>query len=370
MKKKICWITSDSFLDVDKDIVPSLAKHFDITWYIVITLNNSLYRYNIQELVLFAQLNKIELEIIHQKVKYKSPHTIPIYYKLFRKIKIEEPVIVYSNIFGMPFYHPLLYLCKLKNVVCATHDVIQHVDIPYRRLMVIYNKFVFKTFKNFHLFSKTQHGLFMSKYPNKNTFYTPLHLKNFGVSDKLPPKEKVVFLFFGSIRENKGLEILIEAARTVYQKRPEEFIVRICGYSSRWEHYEKLIGEDMHAFQLDIRKIPNSEIPDLFSTSHYLVLPYRDVTQSGPLFIAYNYRVPVIASDLPGFRENIHQDRNGFLFDVGDSNSLANKMIEIIDNHSSRYEDIKINLNDFIGTTMSIDAIASKYVEFFNNISK
>lgn len=370
MKKKICWITSDSFLDVDKDIVVSLANHFTISWYVVITLNNSLYKYNLEELSLFAQQHRVKLHTIYQKVKYKNPLTIPIYFKLFKKVKLESPSIVYSNIFGMPFYHPILYLFGFKNNVYATHDVIEHVDIKYRKLIVIYKSFVYKAFKNFHLFSRTQQHYFMSKYPKKNSFYAPLHLKDFGKSDKTPPKDKVVFLFFGSIRENKGLEVLIDATRILSHERPGNFSVKISGYSDNWGYYEKLIGEDKHMFELDIRKIPNKEIPDLYSAAHYLVLPYRDVTQSGPLYIAYNYRVPAITSDLPGFRETICPDKNGFVFDVGDPTSLANQMRKVVDNHPRLYDNVRKNLMHYVDTTMSVDAIIDRYVDFFNSIAQ
>ncbi len=369
-KKKICWITSDSFLDVDKDIVPSLSNRFEIYWFIVITLNNSLYQYDINKLKIYATQNNIRLKIIKQKFKYKNPQVIPIYFNLFKKLKQIKPNIIYTNIFGMPFYYPIMYLFNFQNVIYATHDVIEHVEIKYRRLIKLYKKFVFRKFKNFHLFSKTQLEIFSQKYPKKNTFYAPLSLKDFGVSNKTTENDKIIFLFFGTIRENKGLEFLIKATKEVYEQYPNKFQVKICGYTPNWNVYENLIGDYNRAFHLDIRKIPNREIPDLFSTAHYLVLPYKDVTQSGPLFIAYNYSSPVIATDLPGFSENIESERNGFLFNAGDAKSLANKMLELINNHEDKYHVIKDNLIEYVANNMSLNAISNKYVDFFNKILK
>ena len=52
------------------------------------------------------------------------------------------------------------------------------------------------------------------------------------------------------------------------------------------------------------------------------MLPYQDVAQSGPHMIAYNYNLPVIASDIDGFAERVEDGVNGFLFRVNDKESL------------------------------------------------
>ena len=51
-------------------------------------------------------------------------------------------------------------------------------------------------------------------------------------------------------------------------------------------------------------------------------MPYSDATQSGPALIAMNYGQPIIASDLPAFKQIIIDGKNGFLFKNGDSDSL------------------------------------------------
>ena len=43
------------------------------------------------------------------------------------------------------------------------------------------------------------------------------------------------------------------------------------------------------------------------------MLPYQDVAQSGPHMIAYNYNLPVIASDIEGFAERVEDGENSFL---------------------------------------------------------
>lgn len=66
----------------------------------------------------------------------------------------------------------------------------------------------------------------------------------------------------------------------------------------------------------EFRRIDDEEIPELFTKSDYLVLPYEDVAQSGPHMIAYNYNLPVIASDIDGFKERVVDGENGFYLNV------------------------------------------------------
>ena len=55
----------------------------------------------------------------------------------------------------------------------------------------------------------------------------------------------------------------------------------------------------------------NDEIILYFQEADYLVLPYDESTQSGPLLIAYNYNIPVIASDIELFKTMVCDKQNG-----------------------------------------------------------
>ena len=74
---------------------------------------------------------------------------------------------------------------------------------------------------------------------------------------------------------------MIEAANKLYEKYGNKFVVKIYGGCSNWEHYSKIIRYN-ECFDLQIRRIENDEVANLFSASDYLILPYKDVTQSGP----------------------------------------------------------------------------------------
>jgi glycosyltransferase involved in cell wall biosynthesis len=74
------------------------------------------------------------------------------------------------------------------------------------------------------------------------------------------------------------------------------------------------------------RYVANEEVGSYFSVADVLVTPYLSVTQSGPLQVAYAFDKPVIASDLPAFRECVSHGESGYLFSTGDARDLEDKM--------------------------------------------
>lgn len=362
-KKKICWVTASWFLNVDIPIVPLLSKHFQIDWKIIFFLGDR-GNYTVEDFYKQADVGLCRVEIIQLTGSGSSPSAFVYYCKLLKQIQHDYD-IAYINTDGHPYFFPLALLYRVKEkLVYACHDVIQHVGV--QSLRRYYNDFILKRFENFQFFSKNQFRLFANKYQCKKCFVAGLPLPDFGSSDMYPPESKVVFTFFGKIRANKGLERLIKAGNLLSEDKDcqNKFVIQIAGHHP---DFDEVYGKDIldkSCYNLDIRRIPNAEIPDIMCSSHYLVLPYKDITQSGPLLIAYSYNLPVIGSALDGFREYIIDGYNGFLFDAGDSSALYHVMKNCICNRN-RHEKIKDNLKTFVHSNLSNSTILEKYIEFF-----
>ena len=134
-------------------------------------------------------------------------------------------------------------------------------------------------------------------------------------------------LFFGKIRPYKGLETFLEAL-TLLRGRMR-FEATIAG-----EFYvdprpcKKLVRESGLEGQvtwLD-RYIPNEEVPHVFRRADVVVLPYVEATQSGVVSAAYQFDVPVIASDVGGLSEIVIEGRTGGLVQPGNAAALADKI--------------------------------------------
>ncbi len=73
--------------------------------------------------------------------------------------------------------------------------------------------------------------------------------------------------------------------------------------------------------------VPDEEMELYLKAADVLVLPYKDIFQSGVLFLGYSFGLPAVATDVGSFREEIIEGRTGFLCKPADPADLA-KMLE------------------------------------------
>lgn len=118
----------------------------------------------------------------------------------------------------------------------------------------------------------------------------------------LPGKKNL--LFFGLIREYKGLDILLEA----FSQLDDSYQLIIAGepYGS-FEKYQRLIDACPGKERIRIypEYIRDSEVKRWFSAADVVVLPYRSATQSGVSSVSYHFEVPMIVTAVGGLEEAI-----------------------------------------------------------------
>ncbi|MFL6302208.1 MAG: glycosyltransferase family 4 protein [Candidatus Sulfotelmatobacter sp.] len=142
-----------------------------------------------------------------------------------------------------------------------------------------------------------------------------------------------VLLSIGRIVPYKGLEYLISAFRQL-RAGDDRYRLIIAGRIENCEGYWKAVLEQM---QEDLRSgaillrdgfVPDSEIEVFCKAADTMVLPYRHIYQSGVLFMAHSFGLPVLASDVGSFREEIIEGRTGFIFRAQDPEDLVRAVKE------------------------------------------
>lgn len=120
-------------------------------------------------------------------------------------------------------------------------------------------------------------------------------------------------LFFGLIRDYKGLDMLLRAWARV---RPEGYRLIVAGefYASR-DKYLSIIAEARLRDEVVLHDffIADEDVRYYFSAADCLVLPYRSATQSGVTQIAYNFSLPMIVTDVGGLPEIVPDGRTGLV---------------------------------------------------------
>jgi glycosyltransferase involved in cell wall biosynthesis len=150
---------------------------------------------------------------------------------------------------------------------------------------------------------------------------------------------KRVILFFGQIKDVKGLDILIEAIPAVARESSDVTLL-IAGrpWKNDFSLYERLIDNlgIRNRCALHIRYIPNEELALYFAAADVVVLPYRRIYQSAVILMAMSYGRAVVVSDLPGMTEMVSDGQNGYVFEQGSAKSLSEQLIRALQDEQMR----------------------------------
>jgi glycosyltransferase involved in cell wall biosynthesis len=131
-------------------------------------------------------------------------------------------------------------------------------------------------------------------------------------------------LFFGLVREYKGLRHLIRAMPRILASVDATLVIAGEFYEDR-EEYVKLI-KDMgvdHCVRLRDEYVPNEKVAVYFSAADLVVLPYISATQSGIVQIAYGFERPVVTTNVGGLPEAVGDEQTGYIVPPGDSAAIA-----------------------------------------------
>jgi glycosyltransferase involved in cell wall biosynthesis len=137
-----------------------------------------------------------------------------------------------------------------------------------------------------------------------------------------------VILFFGNIAPYKGLEFLVEAFEKLAKDDPSLQLViagRPKGPKQYWEKIQKQITSCTQKNNIlkQIEYISDEQIEIYFKAADVLALPYIHIFQSGVLFLAYSFGLPVIATDVGSLKEEILEGKTGFVCPPQNVTALA-----------------------------------------------
>lgn len=255
------------------------------------------------------------------------------YVKTARKILCYQPQMFLTK-YWMSFFAPSLgYVAKKlkkKNIIniAILDNVISHEKRPFENQLT---SFFLKQFHGYIVMSQAVLEDLQKFIKNPNFRLIPHPLYNhFGekitreeACEKLNiPIDKKILLFFGFIRDYKGLDLLLEAMKYL----SNEYLLLVAGESyGNFEKYQKIIDENHlnEKVKLFVRYINDFEVPYFFSASDLCVLPYKSATQSGIVGISYHFDLPVVATDVGGLKEMLADYNSGLIIEKPEPQKIA-----------------------------------------------
>jgi len=180
-----------------------------------------------------------------------------------------------------------------------------------------------------------------------------------------------VILFFGNIDYYKGLDILIESLLILNKERNCNYKVLIAGNSKSPEYTAQVLEKAADprlkgCIDAKIQYIPDEDVELYFMASDCIVLPYRNIYQSGVIFMAYTFGLPLIVTDVGNFRNDVIEGKTGFLVKPEDPEDLA----KIIANYFktdlySELEKTREEIQNWARQNYSWEVIGSKTRELY-----
>ena len=240
----------------------------------------------------------------------------------------------------------LLHLCRVLGVrlVLTVHNILPHEVRRFER--ELYFRY-YRTVDGLILHSERNRRRLLELLPDLNServYHIPhgnyAHFRDFELDRREArvrlglPEEGRMVLFFGAIRPYKGLDLFLQLVKPVRAARPEAFFA-VAGNVLRGEQeeYEKQIAElglREEDLQTRFAYLTNEEAIAYVCAADLVVLPYREIYQSGVLLFAFSFGRPVLATRVGSFPETVEEGENGWLVEREDVLGMEGELIRIL----------------------------------------
>jgi Glycosyltransferase len=277
------------------------------------------------------------------------------WFKVGKRIQKRQPDLVIIR-FWIPFMAPCLgtiarrvrknrktrIVSILDNIIPHEKRIGDHVLAQYFLDSVdgfiVMSQSVSNDIKNFN----TQKRGAFSPHPLYDNFGERVSRKEAFEKLNLDSSQRYM-LFFGFIRDYKGLDILLKVcADERFRSLNVKLIVAGEFYNDPEQYFrlEKKIGIEGCIIWFN-HFIPNNEVKYYFCAADIIVQPYKSATQSGVTQIAYHFDKPMLVTNVGGLSEIVPDGKVGYCVNP-DEKEIANALIDFYQNE--RFDDFTDNI--------------------------
>ncbi|HKV39424.1 MAG TPA: glycosyltransferase, partial [Blastocatellia bacterium] len=182
-------------------------------------------------------------------------------------------------------------------------------------------------------------------------------------------------LFFGRIGPYKGLDFLVNAFQRIAARNADYRLIIVGepkrGSESYVDEIRRTINRDVNRERIiqRIQFVPDDDTELYFKAADVLVLPYTDLFQSGVLFLAYSFGLPVIATRVGSFGSDVIEGRTGLLCRPRDPVSLAETIENYFESDLFKHLDSRRQeIRDYANAHHSWDVVAEKTLSAYKEL--
>jgi glycosyltransferase involved in cell wall biosynthesis len=265
--------------------------------------------------------------------------------KVASYIKKQKPDLVifqWLHPYFAPCYWWLLSSLRSIKTVGIVHNALPHERFPMDKFLT---KVTLNKFDYLISHAQTDADILKGILPKANIKINPHPAYNFfKISDmsKAEAREQLniganekVLLFFGLIREYKGLKHLLKAMPDIIGHYPDVKLIIAGDFKGKKAEYDEWLNAEGVADHLIIRDghIPIPEVEPYFAASDIVVLPYESATQSGVIQVAYGFGKPVVATRVGGLPDVVDHMQTGYVIEPQSPSEITNALKDFYDNN-------------------------------------
>jgi glycosyltransferase involved in cell wall biosynthesis len=252
-----------------------------------------------------------------------------------KKMKPTHLLIQWWHPYFAPCYIALGILLRKIPITFVCHNVFPHERFLLDRFLT--NR-VLKRGTHFIVHSKEDEANLRSIIPETRIHLTPhptyqtFKMKGMTQTEgkellELGQNENLI-LFFGLVREYKGLKYLLRAMPQIIQADKNIKLIVAGDFGTEQQDYQQLIDE------LQIQNYivvfdgyqPDHEVEKFFAACDLVVCPYVSATQSGIVQIAYGFEKPVLVTNVGGLPEVVEDGKTGYIVESCNPTQIAEKV--------------------------------------------
>ena len=252
------------------------------------------------------------------------------------RIKKMKPDLVIIQ-WWHPYFAPCYFILEnalgkkiQKMFIC--HNVFPHERFPMDKFLT---RLVLKKGNFFIVHSKSDGQDLLSIKPNArfeqnpHPTYNAFKIRNItkeqARQELHKSNDEKLLLFFGFVREYKGLKYLLYAMPLIKEKVRNIKLMVVGSFGDDKEDYMQIIKENQIEDSVEVidNYTPDNEVEKYFAACDLVVLPYESATQSGIVQIAYGFEKPVIVTNVGGLPDVVTDGKTGYVVEAKSPEVLA-----------------------------------------------